>query len=129
MAFTQVTVTRDYDLANGVDPYGTVSFTPSAWLVNGATVPAATVTTPLGVGGKISVALFANTDLATLPAGSYYTVREDVAGQPRRSYRVIVPHNVGSPLDLTALAEAYPSVFTGLTGYGLSGYGTSGYGD
>jgi len=92
-------------------------------------VPAAAVTTALDVDGRISVVLFANTDPATDPAGSYYVVREDIAGQPRRTYRMIVPHDVGSPLDLSGLAGAYPSVLTVTGGYGGGGYGTTGYGD
>jgi hypothetical protein len=120
VAFTQVTVTRDYDLATGDAPTGTVSFTPSQWLVNGTTVPAAAVTVALDVAGVITVDLFANTDPATVPAGSYYTVREDIVGQPRRTYTVIIPHDFSSTIDLSGLV--------GAGGYGTSGYGTSGYG-
>jgi hypothetical protein len=29
VAFTTVTITRDYDLADGTDPTGTVTFTPT----------------------------------------------------------------------------------------------------
>lgn len=101
--FTQVTVTRDYDLATGAAPTGTVYFTPSVWLVNTVTVPAAEVAVALNVAGAISVDLFANTDPATAPAGSYYTVREVIVGQPQRSYRVRVPHDAGSTIDLSTL--------------------------
>jgi len=118
--FTQVTVTRDYDLATGAAPSGTVYFTPSAWLVNGVTVPPAAVAAPLNVAGQITVDLFANTDPATAPAGSYYTVREDISGQPTRTYTVIIPHNIGSTVDLSGLG--------GTSGYGTSGYGLGGYG-
>jgi hypothetical protein len=143
--FTQVTVTRDYDLADGTDPSGIVYFTPSAWLVNGVTVPAAEVAVALDIDGVLTVDLFANTDPGTTPTGSYYTVREVILGQPTRTYRVIIPHDLGSPLDLALMASVYPSVLTGLsvgyglgygtgyglgygTGYGTSTYGTSGYG-
>lgn len=127
LGFTHVTVTRDYDLADGREPAGTVYFTPSDWLVNsGVIIPAAAVAAALDVNGRIVASLAANTDLATVPAGSYYTVREEIVGQPVRSYRVIVPHAFGALVDLGALAEAYPSTLLG--GYGLGGYGTSEYG-
>jgi hypothetical protein len=86
------------------------------------------VAAPLDVAGQIRVDLFANTDPATDPAGSYYTVQEVIFGQPTRTYRVIIPHNLGSPLGLALLAEAYPSTLTALSGYGGGGYGITGYG-
>ena len=101
--FTQVTVTRDYDLATGAAPSGTVYFTPSTWLVNGVTVPPVAVAAVLDTVGQISVDLFANTDPATTPASSYYTVLEVIFGQPTRSYRVRVPHDAGSTIDLATL--------------------------
>ena len=129
MAFTTVTVTRDYDLADGTDPAGTVTFTPTTPMINGVTVVAAPVTARLDVDGILSIQLAANTDPATLPsADSYYLVQE-VVGGASRSYYVQIPHNLGSPLDLAALAAAYPSVPTALVGYGGGGYGITGYGD
>lgn len=101
--FTQVTVTRDYDLATGAAPTGTVYFTLSTWLVNTVTVPPVVVAAPLNEAGQISINLFANTDPATVPANSYYTVREQILGQPQRSYRVRIPHDAGSSLDLSTL--------------------------
>jgi hypothetical protein len=101
--FTQVTVTRDYDLATGAAPTGTVYFTPSAWLVNGVTVPPVAVTAALDIDGVITVDLFANTDPATEPSGSYYTVREVIFGQPVRAYRVAIPHDAGPTVDLSTL--------------------------
>lgn len=118
--FTQVTVTRDYDLATDAAPSGVVYFTPSAWLVNGVTVPPAAVAVPLDVNGVITVDLFANTDPATEPTGSYYTVREVIVGQPVRTYTVTIRHDIGSSLDLSGLG--------GASGYGTSGYGLGGYG-
>lgn len=121
MAFTHVTITRDYDLATGAAPAGSVVFTPSAWLVNsGVTVPAAAVAARLDTTGQITVDLVANTDPATAPAGSYYTVRENIVGQPTRTYTVIIPHSAGSLVDLSGLGGTF--------GYGTSGYGVSGYG-
>jgi hypothetical protein len=104
MAFTQVTVTRDYDLATGDAPTGTVYFTPSDWLVNEVTVAPVAVAAPLNVAGQITIDLFANSDPATVPADSNYLVREVIVGQPTRSYRVVIPHDAGSSLDLSTLS-------------------------
>jgi len=102
LAFTKVTVTGDYDLANGFDPVGTVSFTPSEPMVNGTTVVAAPVTRSLNIDGVLVIVLAANTDPATTPAGTFYDVAEVINGVTR-SYTVIVPHNAGSTVDLTTL--------------------------
>ena len=121
VGFTHVTVTRDYDLATGDAPTGAVYFTPSDWLVNdGVTIPAARVTARLDAQGAITIDLAANTDPDTVPTGSSYTVREEITGQPVRTYQVIIPHDIGSVVDLSGLG--------GSRGYGTSGYGTSGYG-
>jgi len=106
MTFTYVTVTRDYDLADGTESAGLVRFTPAVAMVNGgATVVAAPVVARLDVDGHISVSLAANTDATTAPQGNYYTVREEIDGQPIRQYAVIVPHDQGATLDLSSLAQ------------------------
>jgi hypothetical protein len=132
VAFTYVTVTRDYDLADGEEPIGTVAFTPTETMVNsGVTIVAAPVRAVLDTAGVLTISLAANTDPATTPVGSHYLVLEQIAGQRDRAYPVIVPHSAGPSLDLAALAAVYPAVFTGSGGsggYGTSGYGTSGYG-
>lgn len=102
MAFTVVTVTADYDLANGLDPAGTVYFTPSAPMVNGTTVVAAPVSRTVDVDGLLSIPLAANTDPATVPSGTTYLVQE-VLGGVARSYSVVVPHNAGSTVALSTL--------------------------
>lgn len=103
-AFSHVVITRDYDLADGDAPTGVVYFTPSAWLVNnGVTVPAAAVPAALDAVGRIAIDLVANTDPGTTPAGSHYTVREAIIGQSERSYRVVIPYNAGSTIDLSTL--------------------------
>lgn len=128
--FTHVTVARNYDLATGDAPSGTVSFTPSAWLVNnGVTVVPAPVVAVLDTEGRIAIALVVNDDPATTPADSYYTVLEEILGQPRRSYRITIPSDVaGFTVDLGYLESADPDDPTGGSGYGLGGYGTSPYG-
>jgi hypothetical protein len=102
VAFTTVTVTRDYDLADGTDPTGTVTFTPTTPMINGVTVVAAPVTGRLDVDGLLSIELAANTDPATLPTGSYYLVNE-VVGGAARSYYVQIPHGAGASIDLATL--------------------------
>jgi hypothetical protein len=134
MAFTQVVVTRDYDLATGAAPSGTVYFTLSDWLVNGGvTVVPAALVAPLDVAGKIAISLVVNTDPGTLPTDSYYTVREDIVGQPRRTYQIVIPSSLGGftvELEyLTVGVDGY-GISYGTSGYGLGrdGYGTGGYG-
>jgi hypothetical protein len=103
VAFTIVTVTRDYDLADGTDPAGTVTFTPSTPMINGVTVVAAPVVARLDVDGLLSIELAANTDPGTLPSDdSYYLVKE-VIGGASRSYYVQIPHDLGSSIDLSTL--------------------------
>lgn len=124
--FTYVTVVRDYDLADGSSPVGEVFFTPSEWLLNNhVTVAPAAVAVALDAQGKISISLVANNNSGTTPTGSYYTVCEEIIGQPRRCYKVIIPCDQ-TMLDLGVLEAIYPAIPTG--GYGTSGYGTGGYG-
>lgn len=102
VGFTYVTVTADYDLANGLDPVGTVSFTLSQPMVNDDTVVAAPVSRALNIDGVLLIDLAANTDPATLPANTFYTVLEDINGATR-SYTVVVPHSAGATVSLTTL--------------------------
>jgi hypothetical protein len=112
MAFTFVTITRDYDLADGIDPVGEVSFTPTAPMTNGPTVVAAAVTRALDFDGLLSIPLAANTDPATTPVGTSYLVKEVIEGVSR-SYYVQIPHNGGSVIDLSTLVTApIPPVIT-----------------
>jgi hypothetical protein len=112
VAFTYVTITRDYDLADGIDPVGEVSFTPTAPMVNGPTVVAAPVTRPLDIDGVLVIDLAANTDPATLPTGTSYLVEELISGVSR-NYYVQIPHNAGSTIDLSTLVTApIPPVVT-----------------
>lgn len=104
MAFTTVTVIRDYDLADGFDPGGYVTFTPTVPMTNGGvTVVAAPSKAMLDADGRISVELVANTDPATTPTGVSYRVVEYIDGQVLRTYSVIIPHDAGTTVDLGAL--------------------------
>jgi hypothetical protein len=103
VAFTIVTVTRDYDLADGTDPTGTVTFTPTTPMVNGPTVVAAPVVGRLNIDGVLTIDLAANTDPTTAPSpDGYYRVDEAIGGATR-SYFVQIPHDLGSSIDLSTL--------------------------
>ena len=103
--FTFVTVVADFDLANGVDPVGAVTFTPSEPMINEETIVAAPVERALNVDGVLLIDLAANNDPATTtPSGdpAYYTVVESMNGASR-SYPVTIPYNAGSTVYLADL--------------------------
>jgi hypothetical protein len=106
MAFTQVDITQDYTLADGTEPSGSVTFTPTAPMFNGSVVVPMTpaVARLAGGTGTINLTLVANTDPATAPAGAAYKVDEVINGV-KRTYHVQVPHNLGSSLTLYSLAQ------------------------
>jgi hypothetical protein len=105
VAFTQVTITQDFTSADWTEPSGTVTFTPTAPMLNGSVVvPAVPVTARLDGGGAISISLVANTDLATAPQGSTYRVQENINGV-KRSYLIRIPHDQGSTLTLYNLTQ------------------------
>jgi hypothetical protein len=107
MTFTQVTLTRDYDLADGTDPLtGWVQATPTAPMYNaGVTIPAVPVRRDLDIDGLLALPLVANTDPATTPTGVSYKIEELIQGVGR-TYYVTVPHGAGSTLDMATLATA-----------------------
>lgn len=106
MAFTVVTVTNDYDLPDGIDPVGTVSFTPSEPMVNGTTVVAAPVVRRLNIDGLLLIDVVANTDPATVPADTRYRVVEEIEGV-LRSYYVVIRHDAGATVDLSSLDKIF----------------------
>lgn len=125
MAFTQVTITQDFDLADGEEPLGTVTFTPAVPMVNdGVAIPAAPVVARLSSTGMISIALAATTDPGTTSVGAAsatYRVDELINGVAR-TYEVSIPHDLGSLLPLYGLDTGE------FRGYGLTPYGTGPYG-
>jgi hypothetical protein len=126
--FTHVTVTRDYDLATSAPPRGTVYFTPSEWMVNtGVTIVPAARSAALDETGTIAISLVANTDPGTTPADSYYTVREEIDGQPTRTYTMVIPHNVGPVLDLSGITAPSPTGSMG-PGFGSTLFGAELFG-
>ncbi len=106
MAFTQVTIVQDFTLADGTEPSGTVTFTPTAPMRNDSVVvPAIPAVARLAGGvGTISIPLVANTDPATSPSGVYYKVVETINGVTR-TYNIQVPHDLGSQITLYSLTQ------------------------
>jgi hypothetical protein len=100
-----VTVTRTYSTPVGYPARGTVRFTPTTPMVNGVTTIAAPVEEALDHSGNLSITVAANSDPATLPVGASYDVQETLTGQATRTYRVVIPHNQGSTVSLSALEQ------------------------
>lgn len=118
MAFTYVTLIRDYDLADGSDPaQGWVQATPTAPMYNsGVTIPSVPVRRSLDIDGLVALPLAANTDPDTVPGGVSYKIDELIDGVSR-SYYVTVLHDTGPTVDMALLATAtipptitYPAV-------------------
>lgn len=106
MAFTVVTITADYDLANGTDPVGSISFTPTKPMVNGTTVVSAPVARRLNIDGLLLIDVAANTDPATTPDDAVYLVEESIGGATR-NYYVTIPHDAGAVVDLADLDKIF----------------------
>jgi lysophospholipase L1-like esterase len=104
LAFTYVTVTHTFEVANDVPASGAVEFTLVAPMRNEISVVAAPVKATLTVAGLISQKLAANTDPGTTPTGTTYKVTERLTGQPALTYYIQVPHDQGATIDLRALA-------------------------
>lgn len=106
MAFTQVDITQDFTLADGTEPSGTVTFTPTAPMFNTTVVVPMTpaVARLAGGTGTINLTLVANTDPSTAPSGAAYKVDEVINGV-KRTYHIQIPHDQGSSLSLYSLAQ------------------------
>jgi lysophospholipase L1-like esterase len=112
VAFTQVTVTGTYRLADGTAAAGAVVFTPTVPLRNGTMEAAAPITAQLNSAGAVKAAdgaspltLAATTDPGTVPAGGTYDVAEYLINQPVRTYQIILSHLVAS-VDLSTISPA-----------------------
>lgn len=114
MAFTAITVTRRYLTAELTPATGKVTFTPTAPMVNGDTVVAAPRADTLDAEGDLTISVAATNDPTTSPPGVSYEVREQIDGQPTRTYYVTVPYNAaGGTVDLSTLTPAaVPPVVT-----------------
>jgi hypothetical protein len=110
VAFTQVTITHDFDLPAGA--LGTVSFSPVEPMHNAGHTAAGTIVATLDGTGALSQVVDATTDPGTTPVGVHYRVVLRVSGQPPTVWYTPVPHAAGSTLDLSTLL-AWASTGTG----------------
>jgi hypothetical protein len=109
-----ITVTATYPDGSGNPLFGYVTFTPSTDLTDSTghvIVRAAPVQATL-VRGSISI-LLACTDNSTLsPSGWYWIVTEVVGNSTgnlaTRTYNVLLPHSLGTTVDLASLAPVTP---------------------
>jgi hypothetical protein len=107
MAFTQVTLTCQYEFDDATPAVGTVSLRPDDPMTNGSVVVEAARTRTLDAEGVLTMAIYANTDPDTVPPLSTYRVDERIGGE-RRVYHVRIPHDAGDTVnlaDLQPLAE------------------------
>lgn len=113
MAFTQVTVTGNYQLPDGSAASGAVVFTPTAPMRNATATSETSVSAPVHaqiVAGALSVVLAATTDPGTTPVGVTYEVVEYVGTAVPRRYWLAVPHGGGTiDLDAATIIETYPN--------------------
>lgn len=105
MAFTQITVTGNYQNPDGSAASGMVTFTPTAVMRNSdgltETSVSQTVRATLNISGAISVQLAATDDPGTTPVGVTYLVREYISGQRQpASYYIAVPADTVGTIDL-----------------------------
>ena len=101
---TLVTVTHQWENADGSVPNGSVSFTLNSQSegAQGVTVDTQPVIAEL-VNGAISQELVANVDQNGDPDGSYYTVVESIVGSVVTQYPITITPD--GPTDLWALRE------------------------
>lgn len=136
MSFTPILVTRQYTPQGSATPAaGTVRFTLSTTLDNNGTpIYPQPLIANLDNTGAIEITLYANNDIGTLPANSYYNVTENINGQKSRNYQVVIPYtatggtvqlNSLPPIASTALAGFIPFPNIPPTGYALTWNGSA----
>lgn len=108
MSLTQITVTATYRNPSGAPSFGTVSFTPSASLIQaGAGIVTLTEISVVVIFGVLSVVLYADDDPGTVPTGQGYLVTETFGPDPVE-YSIVVPHTApGGTIDLSAMEHVY----------------------
>lgn len=114
---TTITVTGQFLAADGTPARGTVSFTPSAavaYPARNVIFPPVPLIIPLSGTGTVSVTLPCTDNPGLGPAGGgawSYTVAETITGAGSRSYPLVLPHTLGSPVDLSSvLPSGVPAV-------------------
>lgn len=111
MAFTLITITGQFEQADGTPAQGSVTATCSRALTNGALqVADSPEVGHLNSEGKLVNAadeafkLAANDDAATEPTGTFYEFVVAVGNAPTRTFTAVVPHAaVEGKIDLTEL--------------------------
>jgi hypothetical protein len=114
---TTTAITGTYPNASGAALTGTLTFTPSADLVDTVghvVIRDAPITVTLG-GGTFTSPGLANTDNANLsPSGWYWTVTENIAGLVPRSFSFYLPASLGASVDIDELIQISPPAPAGL---------------
>lgn len=111
MAFTTRTITHTFVNADGTPASGSVTFTLTKRMTNGATtIVPAEVVAALSASGQLSQALTANNDPGTTPADAQWRVdlRLATPGAPlTEAFYVTVPSGTGA-IDLGSLLPQQP---------------------
>jgi hypothetical protein len=116
---TTVTVLGTFLTPEGDPSTGTVSFTPSAWLLNSGAniaIPNSSVTKTLGTAGNFSALLPITDDPDLSPSGWIYSVSEVVDGVSQ-SYNIAIPGTIAAGgtvflADLAPVAPAGPEYYS-----------------
>ncbi len=97
MAFSQCTVTHTFENADGTAASGSIEFTLTNIMTNGATtlVPAS-ITANLNGSGQLSQALTSNADTGTIPTTTQWRVDLRILGAQQQTYFITVPTGGGT---------------------------------
>ncbi|HEY1690066.1 MAG TPA: hypothetical protein VGF95_14520 [Solirubrobacteraceae bacterium] len=109
MAFSERVVTHTFQNADGTSASGSVEFTLTKRMTNGATtIVPASITAALDSEGKLSQGLTANDDAGTLPADSQWRTDFRIQGATEtETFYIVVPSGSGT-IDLGALLPEQP---------------------
>jgi len=116
---TTVVVLGTFNTPEGNPSTGTITFTPSAWLLNSGAniaIPNSAVSKTLGTAGNFSVTLPITDDADLSPNPFIYTVTEVIDGVSQ-SYNISIPGTVASGgtvylADLAPVAAAGPEYYS-----------------
>ena len=118
---TTVVVLGTFNTPEGNPSTGTITFTPSAWLLNSGAniaIPNSAVSKTLGTAGNFSVTLPITDDADLSPNPFIYTVTEVIDGVSQ-SYNISIPGTVASG-GTVYLADLAPVVAAGPEYYSLA---------
>ena len=117
-SLTTIQVTGTYVSAAGTEQAGSVTFTPSAAVMDpaGVTVIAAVPVTVALSGGSFSTTLPCTDNAGLVPAGWLYNATVAVPGAAQ-TFSFYLPHALGSTVDMTALSPVSGSPSPSGTAY------------